>query len=365
MIEAVQRLALEHINDVQGAPEAPQFRGNTLTLTAGFQPGGEVGKAMDDLRGMTSEEASKLKDFRGPFSGGGTGWAYEVGSKVKSVEDLQALRSARDTFGDMTKAAMASKDYTTAMDYAMRSQYAREAYEFATGVNMDDNSQEGSANSAFKRYPDYRPPMPGGEAGAKAATGTPGELHHAQFSPSEAPEAVKMAAIEDKENGTRFEAPIHLLAYSKALEAGYEPTTLYDKFNEGFTTNAGEFLNRKQAFARANEHKQILRTFPTKGNLTAEHMGPVAEAKTQYSPKENPVEDLAKEYANDAGIKYTPPTGHVQYDRDLAKRLAAEYDARTHAPDDPEVKRSYDAFTQETLDQFKKIQEAGYTLEPI
>lgn len=41
MIEAIQRLNLENINDVQLAPEQPQFRGNTLTLTAGFQPPSE------------------------------------------------------------------------------------------------------------------------------------------------------------------------------------------------------------------------------------------------------------------------------------------------------------------------------------
>lgn len=38
MIEAIQKLNLENINDVQLAPEAPEFRGNTLTLTSGFQP---------------------------------------------------------------------------------------------------------------------------------------------------------------------------------------------------------------------------------------------------------------------------------------------------------------------------------------
>ena len=37
-IESWQNLNLENIKEVQSVPEAPQFRGNTLTLTAGFQP---------------------------------------------------------------------------------------------------------------------------------------------------------------------------------------------------------------------------------------------------------------------------------------------------------------------------------------
>ena len=38
MIEAIQKLNMEHINDVTPAPEAPDFRGNSLTLTSGLQP---------------------------------------------------------------------------------------------------------------------------------------------------------------------------------------------------------------------------------------------------------------------------------------------------------------------------------------
>lgn len=37
-IEAIQKLNLENIVELQGVPEVPQFRGNTLTLSAGFQP---------------------------------------------------------------------------------------------------------------------------------------------------------------------------------------------------------------------------------------------------------------------------------------------------------------------------------------
>lgn len=47
-IEAIQRLNAENIVDVAGAPEHPDFRGNTLTLSAGFQPKTEAGKALED-----------------------------------------------------------------------------------------------------------------------------------------------------------------------------------------------------------------------------------------------------------------------------------------------------------------------------
>lgn len=39
LIEAIQRLNLDSIKEVEAAPESPEFRANSLTLTAGFQPG--------------------------------------------------------------------------------------------------------------------------------------------------------------------------------------------------------------------------------------------------------------------------------------------------------------------------------------
>lgn len=53
-IEAIQRLNLENIKDVQVAPELPQFRGNTLTLSAGFQPQTAKGREMEQ-KGFTIE----------------------------------------------------------------------------------------------------------------------------------------------------------------------------------------------------------------------------------------------------------------------------------------------------------------------
>lgn len=51
LIEAQQRLNADSIKEVQTAPELPQFRGNTLTLAAGFQPEkGRVGPEAEDLQ---------------------------------------------------------------------------------------------------------------------------------------------------------------------------------------------------------------------------------------------------------------------------------------------------------------------------
>jgi hypothetical protein len=162
LIEAIQRLDLNHIKEVAVAPELPQFRGNSLTLTAGFQPE-SVHDSMEKMKGFSPEEFNALKSFSGKHGGGITGWAFDVGSQVKSEADLAALRSARDTMRDMGKEAMKNKDFDLAANYFTRSQAAREAFEFATGRQIDDESKvSGSAEIVRKKNPDSMPPMSAG-----------------------------------------------------------------------------------------------------------------------------------------------------------------------------------------------------------
>jgi len=84
LIEAVQRLDANNIKEVALAPEQPQFRGNTLTLTAGFQPKPENPKAI---------KKAAVRDFQGEvFTGVWHGEADEAALKsgaspVKYDED--------------------------------------------------------------------------------------------------------------------------------------------------------------------------------------------------------------------------------------------------------------------------------------
>ena len=84
LIEAVQRLNLSNIKEVQHAPELPQFRGNTLALTAGFLPSREPGA----LRAAAVREKKTGKIFSGTFHGAAYMKAEEAGLKLqKSLYD--------------------------------------------------------------------------------------------------------------------------------------------------------------------------------------------------------------------------------------------------------------------------------------
>lgn len=76
--------------------------------------------------------------------------------------------------------------------------------------------------------------------------------------------------------------------------------------------------------------------------------------------------DTADKYMAARGI----PGGHEisaypELDEAFAMRVAEAYDRMKHAPDDPKVRRSYDAMAQETIDQLKAAKDAGIDFTAI
>lgn len=74
-------------------------------------------------------------------------------------------------------------------------------------------------------------------------------------------------------------------------------------------------------------------------------------------------QEIADRYMLDAGLAYRPPRTYAKVDPERAGRIAEEYDRMPHAPDDPEVAAAYQAMVEETLAQYRSIEEAGYEFE--
>lgn len=73
--------------------------------------------------------------------------------------------------------------------------------------------------------------------------------------------------------------------------------------------------------------------------------------------------EAAYSYMQKAGLPYNPPTDYVKVDVNRAKRIADAYEAMADAPQDPEVKASYDQLIRETMDQWEAIKETGLKVE--
>ena len=51
----------------------------------------------------------------------------------------------------------------------------------------------------------------------------------------------------------------------------------------------------------------------------------------------------------DAGLEYQPPAKYVKVDPERAQRIADQYEALKHDPQNPEVKAAYAALARETI----------------
>lgn len=78
-----------------------------------------------------------------------------------------------------------------------------------------------------------------------------------------------------------------------------------------------------------------------------------------------PAQEAAVKYMTAAGLPYNPPRQYVRVDRARATRIAEEYDRLQHAPDDPAVKRAYDAMVRETVEQYRAVLDTGLQIEFI
>lgn len=181
LIEVSQRLNTSRIEASAPASGEPAFGGNVLTLASGFKPR-TVTEQVQRLVDMSPDEwRAEVSTHKGKLGSGLTGWAWEVGSLAKTAEDVLALRQAAGQFQEAAQLAMKSaressepmKAMNVAMEITGRAQAAREAFEAATGENLE-GTNPGSAVPAIRKYIDsnYNPPVPPAKTQFKPNSGS-------------------------------------------------------------------------------------------------------------------------------------------------------------------------------------------------
>jgi hypothetical protein len=128
-----------------------------------FQPPAPT-EAVDFLRTATDEQFREAtKDFKGRYGGGPTGWAFEVGAQARTQEDLTALKTSATENRAAAKELMSAggiDNLMKAQPLILKAQLAREAYEAATGTNLEGQPTDASVGF-IRKYadPNYNPPM--------------------------------------------------------------------------------------------------------------------------------------------------------------------------------------------------------------
>jgi proteasome lid subunit RPN8/RPN11 len=70
------------------------------------------------------------------------------------------------------------------------------------------------------------------------------------------------------------------------------------------------------------------------------------------------LEDIAAKFARRSGNDY-PVDSFPKFDEARARRIAEAYDAMAHDPNSPEVRRAYEALIDETMDQYRALDDLG------
>lgn len=324
-IEAVRRLNLDRIHSVELETAQPKTAGgNVLTLQAGFQ-GPEATATLSPV------DKAAVRDESGRIWTGS--WHGEAFMEAATAPGERG--SLEEGFVDK------DGNWLTREGALKRAQDIKQVGEYKTYHQGYLESDEFSKNRRF-------------QAPEKEKN----------------PKAIKSVAVRDDDTGEIHTGLMHAQIFSDLVKKHTQEGTFREgqllNTTDGFITNDGEFLDREQALNRATELGQIKKLPELAKKFGALESKEFAGARKFQGPVQSKeVTDLAESYAKDKGIEYTPPKGYVAYPRETAKKLAKFYDDALHSPDDPKVKASYDAFKQETLDQWKKIEAAGYDLEPV
>lgn len=113
--------------------------------------------------------------------------------------------------------------------------------------------------------------------------------------------------------------------------------------------------------ARTQEGRRIASRPPVAGRPGGGRSVRQAAVQPQSDPR---LQSVAADYNQKAGLKAPSHTGYAEINVEKTKQMADAYDELVHDPQDPGVRKAYDAFIRQTKAQFDHAKAAGYRLEP-
>jgi murein DD-endopeptidase MepM/ murein hydrolase activator NlpD len=137
-------------------------------------------------------------------------------------------------------------------------------------------------------------------------------------------------------------------AASQRTEAGGLP------LGRGVSGSAGPVVGVSRA--------DTLFDLPLKGAPGPVNVAGVGEVQFgQHRPAVN----AAETYMETAGFTYSPPTEYASLDKARATKIALAYEKMKHDPQNPEVRAAYSAMIEETVAQYRVIEQTGLQIEFI
>lgn len=171
---------------------------------------------------------------------------------------------------------------------------------------------------------------------------------------------IMMVKVEDKYKRKGMAETLYREALTDLQKQGIKQVTGFiisegpAKIREKLLPGLSQFSQAGQPISTADALKQISGRYGVETSTRLPE-----DAKFQPKPNDE-VRAVAATYTGKENVE--PKV--IDVDPKLAARIADYYENAKSNPDDKRVKASYDALTRETVDQWKAIEDAGYTLEP-
>jgi ribosomal protein L19E len=110
--------------------------------------------------------------------------------------------------------------------------------------------------------------------------------------------------------------------------------------------------------------KENLQDTQKQTNLAKDEKGKPKAGNRLFNEPLKAVAEIANRYFQRVFGSQRPTfEGTTELDVERAKRIAAAYEAMEDNPNDPEVKRAYEAMAKETIEQYQAFLDAGYVVE--
>ena len=189
-----------------------------------------------------------------------------------------------------------------------------------------------------------------GSYGLGRTLGETGEhVFHGRYSPA------TMGAIE-------ILAGLMPLPGARGKGKAHEPTSLRDPIGEPARGRAEAGGLRDPGGLRGGD-----RGLPSSGGADLAYTPVANQPRTVKIPgvgeiEARPIpqiEEAARDYMRSRGVTYRTPAELEKLDPDRARRIAEAYEYMQHNPSDPQVRRAYDAMIEETLGQYRELENKG------
>lgn len=126
--------------------------------------------------------------------------------------------------------------------------------------------------------------------------------------------------------------------------------------NQNKSSNFTKNKNNEQGNTEYGERR---RWNQSRGNQTLQG-APINTKRKGVTGADPELTYWAEEYARRNNIPYNRQSVYVEVDENRAKRIADEYEKMEHSPQDPVVREAFNNLIEQTLAQYKILEDAGY-----